>query len=443
MSRRRRTLVLAALVPAALLAVALLVSLDARSDAEVPVPACFLAEHNGWAPPVSGSADEMSLPPPPPAIEIRGPSGRSILPLAGAPVKKSWTLLFYDDADFRMAYDPLYHFAEYAFSGEHLHIVVLRDGRHDPSDLYYVNADHSLHWLGSWGEVNMADPATLREFIRYGKERFPAERYLLALYDHGGGWAGACVDDTDGGWLEMDDIRQALVSSGGVDIIAFTAPCLMGALESVYELRDVADVYIGSEELSGYVVWFGVMDDISGLLNDPSSRTTVEIGRRIVEAIDEDTTFPQYRHDLTISAVRTDKLVGFVEAMHALSAELRRNVSASAYALYVARLRSKVFGLHLSDWMGAIDAYDFLHELERVETNPAILEQVHRAMDAFHDSVIGECHGRNQYGAHGLSIYFPRREMYYLPEYENCLLDFPAHTDWEEFLADYYEQVAP
>jgi hypothetical protein len=55
----------------------------------------------------------------------------------------------------------------------------------------------------------------------------------------------------------MHDMQEALSKNGGVDFVLFTAPCLMGAIESVYELRNCAKVYIGSENLSGYCWWLG------------------------------------------------------------------------------------------------------------------------------------------------------------------------------------------
>ncbi|HDM67216.1 MAG TPA: hypothetical protein ENG62_02385 [Thermoplasmatales archaeon] len=55
----------------------------------------------------------------------------------------------------------------------------------------------------------------------------------------------ACLDETnDNGWLTMDGVQQALIASGGVDVICSTAPCLMGAFELVYELRNCVKLYI-------------------------------------------------------------------------------------------------------------------------------------------------------------------------------------------------------
>jgi len=42
------------------------------------------------------------------------------------------------------------------------------------------------------GETNMGDPAVLEDFLRWGMKEYPAERYLVVLWNHGSGW-----DDED------------------------------------------------------------------------------------------------------------------------------------------------------------------------------------------------------------------------------------------------------
>ena len=54
----------------------------------------------------------------------------------------------------------------------------------------------------------MGDYQTLSYFINYGKQNYPADRYLLWIYNHGGGWKGACMDDTNNDpLLTMDDFQ--------------------------------------------------------------------------------------------------------------------------------------------------------------------------------------------------------------------------------------------
>ena len=39
--------------------------------------------------------------------------------------------------------------------------------------------------VADWGERNMGDPQTLKDFVAYTKTNFPATNYLLAFWDHG------------------------------------------------------------------------------------------------------------------------------------------------------------------------------------------------------------------------------------------------------------------
>jgi len=107
-------------------------------------------------------------------------------------------------------------------------------------------------------ELNMGDPATLQAFIENSVAYAPADRYMLILWDHGGGWYGACWDDTsvrteiDGriDRLTVDEIGNAIgaaVESTGVhlDVIGFDA-CLMAMIEVAYEVRDLADYMMAS-----------------------------------------------------------------------------------------------------------------------------------------------------------------------------------------------------
>ena len=59
-------------------------------------------------------------------------------------------------------------------------------------------------------------------------------------------------------------------------------------------------------------------------------------------------------------------------------------------------------------------------------------------MDAVDQAVIAEFHGRWVSGSYGLSIYFPRIESSFDSDYNSSIIDFPADTEWDEFLLWYY-----
>jgi len=106
--------------------------------------------------------------------------------------------------------------------------------------------------------------------------------------------------------------QKALSETGGVDIIAFLA-CLMSSIEAVYELRDLVDVFVGSEDLA-YGSWFdGICGKTNQLLTDSTTLTTEELGIEIVNFFPEQNNPPQNK--LTVSAISTDKIVTLVNAL--------------------------------------------------------------------------------------------------------------------------------
>jgi hypothetical protein len=348
-----------------------------------------------------------------------------------------WTFMFYDDADFSSAYDPLADFSKDAFSSENLHVLVLQDTNKGPATLWYIDENHEKKILEELGEVNMGDYRTLKDFIMYSKEHFPAERYLLAMYNHGGGWMGACTDVTDNGWLTMHQIHRAIFENGGIDIICFTAPCLMGSLEAVYELRDVVDVYVGSEELSGFIYWRNTIHDLCNLLNNETSLTNYEIGMRIIDAVE--TRYINhflYGKTLTMSAIRTDKIAEVAAAVDQLSQDFLNPLLLLSYQK-IKSARTNAFQLAEAgeeDNYDLFDLYGFLENLQGFENGEAVKESLHQA-------IIAECHGFKQEGCHGLSIYFPNRIMNYgqtmLYRDEGEALDFARDTLWDEFITLY------
>lgn len=96
--------------------------------------------------------------------------------------------------------------------------------------------------MGSW--------STLRSFIGWGKQRYPAERYAVIVWNHGNGWReripeAVSYDDDLGTKISTWDLAKAFPFR--VDLLAFDAS-LMQQMEVAYELRNSAKVIVGSEE---------------------------------------------------------------------------------------------------------------------------------------------------------------------------------------------------
>ena len=100
--------------------------------------------------------------------------------------------------------------------------------------------------------ASMSKPETLSDFIRWSAENYPAKKYALVLWDHGGGAkTGLFVDELfDGDILYLDELNRAM-EEGGVhfELVLFDA-CLMANLETACAIQPYARWMVGSEEVA-------------------------------------------------------------------------------------------------------------------------------------------------------------------------------------------------
>ena len=116
--------------------------------------------------------------------------------------------------------------------------------------------------------ASMAKYTTLSDFIRWGAENFPAEKYMLTLWDHGGGSAsGLIVDELhDDAIMSLDGLRRALKDSGVHFDLLMTDTCLMASLETAQAVAPYVDYFVASEEAlpglgSNYEEWLQCLYD--------------------------------------------------------------------------------------------------------------------------------------------------------------------------------------
>ncbi len=103
--------------------------------------------------------------------------------------------------------------------------------------------------LKDLGEQDSGDPRTLATFIKFAMSYAPAQHYALIIWDHGSG-PGVVGIDFDNGrdFLTLRELSYALSTAGAkVDVMGFDA-CLMGTIETAYELRNYASYLVASEE---------------------------------------------------------------------------------------------------------------------------------------------------------------------------------------------------
>lgn len=343
--------------------------------------------------------------------------------------EKAWVFMFYDDADFSNAYDPIGAFAEEAYSHKNVDVIVLQDKENDTARMWYINENHTMELLEDMGEINMGNYTTLKNFIAYCRNNFPANRAMLWLYDHGMAWKGACIDDTNNSdHLTMDEIQKALTETGGVTFICFSAPCMMGCIESAYELRNCTEVYIGSEEMSGYNLWLGVAETVCDTWEVNPGLSNPELAKRIIEKIEENIEENAYA-TATMSATLSNKTTKVTLAVDKMAKEMIDGMERYYPLITVARSAAESYGGPSS---AMIDLVDFARKCIFVR------EAAEKVEEAVSECVIAECHGSAHARSNGLSIYFPPNRLGYDENYHKCDLDFTNDTSWDEFLVEYF-----
>jgi hypothetical protein len=313
---------------------------------------------------------------------------------------------------------------------------------HDPTDPAAPTYRGQL-FPGRWDKENIGrtggDPEAIVDFIQYAKQKFPAQKRMLVLWDHGNGWQNVhvfepLIDATVR--LRLQDILRVVDEQQGVSVLCFDS-CLMAMIEIAYQLRDRVEYIVASENVvpadSGWPY-----DAILRTLTMRPHITPQEIACAIVDGFSG--SYNGSDQPVTLSALRVSGVVAAVAAVDNLSRELiAACVNGERDKILLARRYTQAFGN--PDY---IDLASFCDELQR---QPFATNDIHEAtvqlkteLDTF---VIGCTRGSalSISGAQGVSIYYPDRPL--SPMYQN--LDFAKTKNclWATFLGMVTTAVAP
>ena len=87
-------------------------------------------------------------------------------------------------------------------------------------------SNQAFEELHTVGQESMGSAAVLKDFLTYGVEKYPADRYGLVLWNHGGGSTGGiCYDETDNfDYLTLGEVSDALEAAGFILILSAATP---------------------------------------------------------------------------------------------------------------------------------------------------------------------------------------------------------------------------
>jgi len=422
---------------------------------------------------------------------------------------QTWLVMLYQDADDQVLEQDIFidlNEAEKVGSSDRVTIVAQLDryrgafqgdGDWSSTKRYLVTQDDNLNAIRSQvvddlGEVNMADGSTLVDFVTWGIQTFPADRYMLILSDHGMGWPGGWSDpapaNSDSGraplvsalggdFLYLSEIDQALTDirqQTGLDkfdIIGLDA-CLMSQLEVYAALEPYAHIGLASEEVEPSLGW-AYTAFLETLVDDPNMSSQelaaavvssyVDQDQRIVDnqarqeflrqgsplggffgfnSVSASQLAQQIKRTVTLTAVDLDVLPDLITQFNSFVYALQDiDQSVIATARNYAQSYTNVFGKQAT--ASYIDLGNFIQLADNEADNSKVSQAASATLSALTNAIVAEKHGSSKPGSTGIAIYFPNSTLYNSPHtgpqsYNLIAENFVRTSLWDDFLTFHY-----
>ncbi len=292
--------------------------------------------------------------------------------------------------------------------------------------------------VADWGDTDMGSPQTLVDFIDWARAAYPAQHYALFLWDHGWGWwpGNTMEDATSGDYLDMDELRDALETVHGVDMVGWDT-CLSQTIEVQAQLRGFALAMAGSQDATGYT-GFSYQNVLSALQATP---TMSAAGLAVVAARSMKT-----GHDRWTMAASAVSLGTHWDALAAAVSDLGWDLAGGLRrhkAAYVAARRRAA--MPPQTYPEVRDLYGAAALLRAHVASPTIKADCTRVLRAERKVVLWQWHVKAEGAVHGIDIFWPATpapplrgssfEQWVDFDYYCTQLNFTRLTYWGDFLS--------
>lgn len=356
-----------------------------------------------------------------------------------------WTIMIYLDADNNL--DPFGAMnLQQIYEGfnksstSNVNVVVLLDRLNEGAWLYDVKNNYNE----SLGELDMGFWETLYYFVYNitSNSTYSSDHYMLIIWDHGLGWPGVCWDDSSGNYLTPHNVSNALkeaLNGKKIDILGFDA-CLMGMIEICYELKDVADIVIGSEMLIPGYGW-PYKELMQYVSNDPNVAPE-DLSKFIVNQYVDYYSKVKPNFFVQLSAVNTSKIKEMAGNLSYFVGNLSDNINTYRGLISGARGASQQkFILGTAGVIFYTDLYKFADFIGTRAADGTLRELAFNLAKSIDEMIFAENHTRPQGNLdqkqYGLTVYFPPNKQSFIFKYVEYVPAF-AETGWFDFLKTFY-----
>ena len=359
-----------------------------------------------------------------------------------------WTVMVYLDADNNLESAGIDDINEMEMVGSSTDVnIVVQADRIPNYDIsnnnwtttrrYYITQDFdpiqiNSQLISDLGELNMGTPQTLINFANWAVTNYPAKKYLLVIWNHGGGFRSTELakdiawDDTSGGdKITMSELKYALSvistqAGKNIDIVGMDA-CLMAMTEVAYQIKNYADILVASEENVPNDGW--PYDSILSQLVSNPTMTPNQLATNIVDSY----VFSYTASDnVTKSAIDLSYMDTLATQLSNLALAIMSDTITPSVNYINASNSSQYYGDH--DFIGL---YDFCNKVLTYSNSVSVKNIALSIQQTLNSAVLRwGYNGWGVNGSRGLSIYFPY--TYYDTYYNNT--NFAQDTQWDEML---------
>ena len=310
------------------------------------------------------------------------------------------------------------------------------DGNWTGCRTYYIQKDNNTNSVTSpilkeTPKCDMGSWEYMVDFVKWTKERYPAKKYVLVVWNHGSGWnkggdislllneKGISYDDETHNHITTAQLRMALDKIGGVDIFAMDA-CLMQMIEVAYEIKDYTKYVVASEETEpadGYTynTWLDPL-----IKNPKADAKTVSI-YMVDSYTDHYQSIGKGSTQSSIYAPSLEKLAKLIDEF--IDALIASNDIATAKN---ARTNAQRFYYSSNK-----DLYHFVKLVADSTQVNDVKIKAQALIDHLKTNVIvhNRVYGSKYQNAYGLAVYLP---TYYSTSYDNLI--WAKETKWDDLI---------
>ena len=285
------------------------------------------------------------------------------------------------------------------------------------------------------GEVDMADPNTLKDFVNWSINNYSAKYYALVLWDHGAGCMGFCFDVTNGtDFLSLPEFSQALTGLPATMDVVIMDACSMNMAEVAYQIKDYANVLIGPEGLGYAPAPYDYY--LTSLTTNPSMSPNTFATKITADYLDWSISFVGAQNS-TISAIDLTRMSSLMTAIEDFALKLKDQETLCHKNISQARNLCRQFpGPYAGQAGYYIDLYNFAQLIYQNVLDKEVQNVAAQITTIL--SIGGVTIDSKQFNisdSHGLSIFFPDEKVKY-ESFESLYQKtaFAIDTTWEEFV---------